>query len=208
MSDLINIKQKIAAGQLNATNAINILDDLLSSQLTDGQTSAAFRMAFVEIATTLLDMIRGENQEELLSKEELTSIASRLLTTLDRFALKSFSPDNGGELETETLKLKVQTTGPNENMAIVGIEEDGNEIVLPSEIIRKTGSSEVRVASYFFRNMTGVLPDTSPDLKYVLSMPPLKHVHYSDTSNIFLCEHFVLTVFILCTAVRVDLRLL
>jgi len=205
---LINIKQKIDAGQLNATNAINILDDLLSSQLTDGQTSAAFRMAFVEIATTLLDMIRGENQEELLSKEELTSIASRLLTTLDRFALKSFSPDNGGELETETLKLKVQTTGPNENMAIVGIEEDGNEIVLPSEIIRKTGSSEVRVASYFFRNMTGVLPDTSPDLKYVLSMPPLKHVHYSDTSNILLCEHFVLAVFILCTAVRVDLCLL
>lgn len=47
----------------------------------------------------------------------------------------------------------------------------------------------VRVASYFFRNMTGVLPDTSPDLKYVLSMPPLKHVHNSDTSNIFLCEH-------------------
>ena len=39
-------------------------------------------------------------------------------------------------------ELKVQTTGPNENMAIVGIEEDGNEIVLPSEIIRKTGSSE------------------------------------------------------------------
>jgi len=61
-------------------------------------------------------------------------------------------------------ELKVQTTGPNENMAIVGIEEDGNELVLPSEIIRKTGSSEVRVASYFFRNMTGVLPDTSPDL--------------------------------------------
>ena len=184
-------------------------------------------------------------------QEELTSIASRLLTTLDRFALKSFSPDHGGELETETLsefyhadnitnsgqlqqhivipiwvrylplcwrppsschcmpatphknlyllagdkfwsicwyfvpaqermcsnfekdkqqpqlwslltcgpnlnfelrlilgclllhvELKVQTTGPNENMAIVGMEEDGNEIVLPSEIIRKTGSSE------------------------------------------------------------------
>ena len=36
-------------------------------------------------------------------QEELTSIASRLLTTLDRFALKSFSPDHGGELETETL---------------------------------------------------------------------------------------------------------
>ena len=44
-SDLINIKQKIAAGQLNATNAINILDDLLSNQLSDGLTStAAFRM--------------------------------------------------------------------------------------------------------------------------------------------------------------------
>jgi len=36
-------------------------------------------------------------------QEELTSIASRLLTTLDRFALKSFSPDHDGELETETL---------------------------------------------------------------------------------------------------------
>ena len=45
-SDVINVKQQIAAGQLNATNAVNILDDLLNNQLSDGQTAtAAFSMA-------------------------------------------------------------------------------------------------------------------------------------------------------------------
>ena len=39
-------------------------------------------------------------------------------------------------------ELQVQIANLDDNLMIVGIEEDGNEIVLPPEIIRRTGNRE------------------------------------------------------------------